>query len=173
MNKKWISALVLAGWVVAIGASQARALEKMAVVDIQRVLDTVEEGKKAKSDFEKAMKGKKDELQRKQTELQKLTEDFEKQKLVLSASALGEKEKALQAKQMEFQQTMMTAQKEMQEKEVTLTGQILKRIRGVVEKIGQEDAYDFVFEKGQVVYVKNAFDLTDRVIKTYDKTYKP
>ncbi len=168
----WFVLLVVAVGLVGLPTLVKAAPEKFAVVDIQRVLDSVEEGKKAKADFEKVIKKKKDELDRQRTELQKLTEDFEKQRMILSKKALEEKQKELQSKQMAFQQLMMTAQKEMQEKEVTLTGQILKRIRTIVEEIGRKDKFDMIFEKGDIVYTKSAYDITDRVVKTYDKNHK-
>src|ERR1051326_3770858 len=80
---------------------------KYGFVDVQKVLDTVEEGKQAKTDFKKKIDNKKADLDKKQAELKKLDESFEKQKMILSTSAVEEKKKELQGKMMELQKYQM------------------------------------------------------------------
>ena len=50
--------------------------EKVGIVDIQKVLDSVSEGKRAKADLEKAFKKKKDELENKRKAYEKLDAQF-------------------------------------------------------------------------------------------------
>lgn len=144
---------------------------KYGYVDVQKILDTVDEGKAAKTDFKKKIDNKKAELEKKQVELKKLNENFEKQKMILSASAVEEKRKELEAKNAELQKAMFTAQSEMSGFEQELSGPILKKIRLVIEKVGRDGGYDFVWEKneGGIIYAKATYDLTDQVIAQYDK----
>jgi len=173
MRKFWTVGIVSVAFALLAAPTKgsAAAEQKFGVVDIQGVLDTVQEGKTAKADWEKYMKGKKDEFEKKNAELEKLAADFEKQKAVLSDAKVQERGKELQTKQIAFQQQYLAVQKEMQAKEMTLMGGILKKIRSIVDEMGSKQGYDFIFEKGNVVYVKNAFDLTDQVVKAYDKAY--
>ena len=157
-----------------VPAARAFAADKLGVVDVQRVLDTVDEGRKAKADFQKEIDSKKTELARKQQEVKKAEESFEKQKLILSPSAVEDKRKDLENKRTELQKFMMNLQADMQKREMQLSGDILKKIRSVIEKVGRDGGYDIVWEKieGGIVYAKPAFDLTDQVIVKYDKAYK-
>lgn len=153
----------------------AKALEvKVGIVNVQEVLDTVEEGKKAKAQLEKAVLDRKKSLDDQQKEFKRLEEAYEKQKLVLSPAALEEKRKELETKKGELQRSYMTAQTDMQKKELDLTGDLLKKIRAVVEKVGREGSYTLILEKneGGVVYNKENYDMTKQVIDEYNKAYK-
>ena len=150
-----------------------RAEEKLAVVDVQRVLDTVEEGKRAKAEFQKELDGKKNDLDRKQAEFKKLDDNFEKQKMILSPAAVMEKRKDLENKKEELQKYWIQLQADTQKRETQLVGEILKKIKQTVEKAGRDGGYSIVWEKneGGVVYSKPTFDITDQVISLYDKMY--
>ncbi|HLG21105.1 MAG TPA: OmpH family outer membrane protein [Bdellovibrionota bacterium] len=147
---------------------------KVGVVNIQDVLDAVEEGKKAKAKMEGEIAKKKKDLDDRQAEYKKLDEGLEKQKLLLSPSALSEKQKELEAKKMEIQKLYMSSQTEMQKLEGQLMADILKKIRSVVAKIAQQNSYDLVVEKseGGLLYYKDGYDITKLVVDEYNKAYK-
>ncbi len=152
----------------------ARAENRYAIVNVQEVLETVDEGKKAKAQLEKAMLDRKKELDDKQKEYKKMEENFDKQKLILSPSALADKQKEMDNKKSDLQKYFMSAQQDMQKKEMELTGDILKKIRAVVVKIGADAKYDLIWEKneGGVIYNKDTLDITAKVIDQYNKAYK-
>ncbi len=64
---------------------------------------------------------------------------------------------------------------------VDKTKELLETIRSVVREISEEGGYDYVFEKGgktssqiaPLIYIRNATDLTDLVIKTLNKDAPP
>jgi outer membrane protein len=158
-----------------ISIPAARAAEmKVGIVNVQDVLDTVEEGKKAKSLLEKAVADRKKSLDDQQKDYKRLEDAYEKQKLVLSPSALEEKRKELETKRGDLQRALMTAQSDMQKKEMELTGDILKKIRQVVEKIGRDGSYALILEKneGGVIYNKDGFDVTKQVVDEFNKSFK-
>jgi outer membrane protein len=173
MKTKRTLALLLGSLILAIPVARA-AEAKLGIVNIQEILDTVDEGKKAKSQLEKAVTDRKKSLDDQQKEYKRLEDSYEKQKLVLSPSALEEKRKELETKRGDLQRAAMTAQTDMQKKEMELTGELIKKIRQVVEKIGRDGSYSLILEKneGGVVYNKEAFDLTKQVIDEYNKTFK-
>jgi len=174
MNRVTFLLIVVVGFVLPVPRVRAATEMRLAVVNVQEVLDTIEEGKKAKGQMEKAVTDRKKELESRQKDFQKLQDDFDKQKLVLSPSALSEKQRDLENKRNDLQKFYITAQQDMQQKEMELTGGILKKIRAVVSKIGQEGGYTFIWEKaeGGVIYYKDAFDITKQVIDQYNKVYK-
>jgi len=175
MKRFWIVVAVAVGITLTAFRTHAAATEaRLGVVNVQEVLDSIEDGKKAKSQMEKAITERKRDLETKQKDYQKLQDDFEKQKLILSPSALQDKQKELATKLNELQKLSVVAQQDMHQKEMELLDGILKKIRSVVAKIGQEGGYSFIWEKneGGVVYYKDAFDVTKQVIDQYNKVYK-
>lgn len=153
-------------------ASIARAETKIGVFDAQEVLDSIEEGKKAVSTLEKEAMGRKKDIETRGKELEKMKADLDSQKLVLSKDAFEKKQKDFQDKAIEFQKLQYEAQKDMQKRELSLTGDIFKKINVIIQKLGKDGNYDFILEKNQgaVTYFKSG-DLTQQVIAEYNKTY--
>jgi outer membrane protein len=166
------SALLIAS---TVSIPLARAAEiRVGVVNVQEVLDTIEEGKKARETLEKALFDRKKAMEDQQKEYRRLEEAYEKQKLVLAPAALEEKRKDLETKKADLQRAAMTAQMDMSKKERELTDPLFKKIQAVVEKVGRDGGYGMILEKSQggVIYHKDGFDVTKQVIDEYNKSYK-
>ena len=142
-------------------------------VDIQRVLLSVSQGKKVRDQLKAEFEKKKKVLDKEQQKIKKMQEDFQKQSLVMSDSAKVEKEKQLQEAVMKLQQRSLGFQKEIQEMENKMKGPIIDRVREVVTTVSKKSKVDVTFEASTapVVYAKNEKDLTDDVIKAYDKKF--
>jgi outer membrane protein len=152
--------------------SAAFAEPKFGVFDAQEVTTKVEEGKKATSSLEKEFNDKKKQVENKGKELEKMKKDLDSQTLVLSKDAMEKKKKEFQDAVIDFQKLQMEAQKDMQQRELTLTNDIFKKINDIIQKMGKDGNYDFIFEKNQgaVTYFKSG-DLTQQVIAEYNKMY--
>src|SRR4051794_11529426 len=102
-------ALIVSGLGLEVrGAEETR----VGTVDMQRALQTVDSGKKAKSQLEKEFTAKKKELQNEQTAIQKMTEEFKKQSLVMNDEARGKKQAELQERMLKFQELTQRSQAE-------------------------------------------------------------
>jgi outer membrane protein len=167
--KKYISIFAL---FITATVSAAHADTKIAVFDAQQVLDSIDEGKKAVSALEKEALDRKKDIETKGKEIEKMHSDLESQKLVLSKEAYDKKDKEFQAKAIEFQKLQYDAQKDMQKRELSMTGEIFKKINTVIQKLGKDGNYDFILEKNQgaVTYFKSG-DITPQVITEYNKAY--
>jgi outer membrane protein len=150
----------------------AKADTKIAVFDVKVVIDTIEEGKKASATLDKEFLAKKKDIEAKGKELEKLKQDLDSSSLVLSKEAMAKKQKELQDKALNFQKLQIDAQKEFQNREMSLTGEIFNKINAVIQKLGKDGNYDFIFEKNQgaVTYFKSG-DITQQVISEYNKAY--
>jgi outer membrane protein len=147
---------------------------KIAVVDVQDVIDTTDEGKQIKANLEKDQVQKQNILNEKKKELTKMKEDLEKQKLILSQEALGEKQKKLEEKYIEAQQMSMNFTQDFNQKTQDTLSQMYTKIESVVAKLAKESDYSVVLEKGAgrgVMYSKAPFDITRKVIETYNQAY--
>jgi outer membrane protein len=145
---------------------------KIGVVDLMKALNASDTGKKAKSELESLVKEKQAVLDRKGKEIEKLKSDLDKQVSVLSAEAKKSREDDLQKMLREYQRLVQDSQNEVKKREGELTGDILKEIRAVIDKIGEERGYTVILEdaEGVVLFSKKEIDITPLVIKRYNES---
>ncbi|MBI4124330.1 MAG: OmpH family outer membrane protein [Deltaproteobacteria bacterium] len=174
--KKTILFLVTLGVLGGAAGSLLRAKPetdafKVAVVDFQRAINETADGKKAESQLNAALEEKKKKFEILKNELEGMRTDFEKQRLVLSGKPLEDKRQALQQKLIEIEKTGAGYEQELARKKGESLQKIINGLQTVVREIGQKESYDFIFEKSQggVLFSSGAEDITDRVIKAYDK----
>ncbi len=147
---------------------------RIGYVDFTRALNQVSDGRKAKKRLRGEFKEKQDRLNILQSELTKMKEEIERDRLILSTGELKTKERLYRQKLMDVQRRFADFRREMSEREGHLTEEILGRLRKIVQSIGERDGYSLILEKSQelVIYTPAAEDLTDRVIKEYNRGKK-
>jgi outer membrane protein len=151
-------------------ASHAADAVKFGAIDVQKVLNESENGKKAKSDLEGLIKSKQITIDEKGKAIEKLKADIEKQASVLSADARKNKEEELEKSAREYQRLVQDSQAEIKKREAELTETILKDIKDLVEKTGETEGYALILEKGMVLYSNKGIDITDTILKKYDES---
>jgi outer membrane protein len=174
MKKTLGKALLLAVVFVLVAGSSLHADMKVGIVDMMKVLNESDSGKKAKTDLETLIKSKQSVLDERGKEIEKLKADLEKQSSVLSADAKKSKEEDLEKLMREYQRLVTDSQNEVKKRESELTADILKEIRVIVDKMGEEGGYTIILENadGLVLYSKKDINLTDVVIKKYNESSK-
>ncbi len=164
MSKLFFAVLFAAGF------SAKAADQKIALVDLQKAVQATAQGKKAKTELETELEKKKKELQKKDADLKKMNEDLEKKKSVLSEEALSKKQAEFQEEMVKFRDVVGKSQMEIQKRERELTQPILDKMRKIIEKVGKEKGYTLILESGPfVLYADKAQDITDDVIKAFEK----
>ncbi len=145
----------------------ARAEQKIAVVDVQRVIAQSEDGLRAQATLKKLFDSRQQELNKKQTDLQKQREDIDKQSKVLSKEALQKRVDEWQKQMVELQTVYLEYNKELEKKERELTDPIAERVMGIIKRLASTDGFDFILNKNQasVAFVRTDLDLTDRCIQ--------
>lgn len=143
-------------------------------VDIQRVLVTINEGKAVRDKLKKRFDEKQKIVKKEEAAIRKLQEDLKKQAMVLNDKAKAKKEKEIQMRFMKLQQQTMGFQKEIQALENKYKKPILNKLRGIITEVSKKAGVDMTFESSTapIVYAKNEKDLTDEIIKEYDKKFK-
>ncbi len=154
--------------------SAAGTAFRVAYVDLQKALQTVEAGRNAKSSLEKEVQSKKAEIEKAQAALQKEAEEFEKKVAILNDSAKAAKQAELQKKFVDLQKNAAESQMNLQGKERELTKPIIDALRSVIEALGKERNYQLVLERneGAVLFAQGGEDVTDTVIERFNSQYK-
>jgi outer membrane protein len=165
--------------VVAVLAAAAFALPalaeglRIAVVDVNKVLNESEEGKAAKKKMESRFDELKKEIDARQEELKKLKDEIDKQKVIATKEKLKDKEDAFQAKAGELRKLTQESEREMQGRQGELTREVLKRIEGQIDALIKAEKYDLVLERSAgVIHVADSMDLTERVLAMMNKDRK-
>lgn len=167
-------AALLAASIIGWGMGRPASAEtmKMGYVDVRSALNESEPGKKAKAELEAIIKTKQGAIDEKGKAIEKLKADLDKQASVLSSEAKKAKEDEIERMMREYQRMAQDAQTELKKKESEFTVAILKELKEVIDKMGQEEGYSVIFENtdGIILYAKKEIDLTDKVVKRYNES---
>jgi outer membrane protein len=157
-----------------MGSSVYAADLKIGYVDMQKAIKETSVGKKAKKELEKDFNAKKAALQKKEADLKKMNDDLEKKKVALSDDVKAKKAQELQQEMLKFQREVGESQLNIQKKERDLTQPILEKLQASLDKVAKEGGYTLVLEKNEqsVLWAKKEVDLTDAVVKEFEKTAK-
>ncbi len=154
------------------GAALAQGL-RVAVIDINKILNESEPGMAAKKKMETRYEELKKKLDARQEEARGLKEELDKQKVMIGKEKLKEKEDALQAKVNEIRQLTQEGEQEMQTRQGEFTREILKRIENQVDVVVKAEKFDLVLERSAgVVYFNESMDITKRVLDLVNKNGK-
>lgn len=153
-------------------ASQVAQGLKYGFIDMARALNDVEDGKVAKAKLKADFEGKQKKLDKMQNDLREKKEAYDKRVGMMKPEARQAKEAELQQLLMEVQQTYMQLQQELVESEGQITQDIRKKLQAVLERMGDRDDYFMILNTGDaVLYHKRHMDVTDDVIREYNKQY--
>lgn len=165
-----LSALLIVAAVALSGVAHAAEL-KIGYVDMQKAIQSTAAGKKAKKELEDEFNKKKKELEKREADIKKMGEDFEKRSMAMNEDARMKKQGELQNEMRKYQEMAAKSQMEIQKRERDLTEPIVKRLRDIIEGIAKKEEFAVILEKSEnsVMWAKKDLDLTDRLIKEFDK----
>jgi outer membrane protein len=143
--------------------------ERVAVVDRQRALAQTEDGLRTQATLKKMFDAKQQELNRRQADLGKQQEEFEKTAKTLPPEQLRKRAEELQKQLVELQQTFVSYNGELEKKRKEMTDPLLDKLDAVIKRLAQAEGIDLVVDRQAVAYVKAELDLTDRAIKAYNE----
>ena len=171
MTKKVIIFAILA-LMLSAGSVMAQDV-KIALLDTQRVMRECQPGIKAKSDLETALGGIQDQLKQKEDELRTMTENLEKQAMVLSDEARSQKETELKQKIREYQEFRAEVERKIQTEQQRLLQPVLEFMTKVAERYSEEQNFTIVLEltEAGVLYHDAGLEITDELIIEIDKAW--
>lgn len=162
------------------GASFIHAAEtfKMGVVDPQSVLEKSKAGKKALDGLKEYVATRQKLLSRDEEELRNYEKQLKEQVAKLSEADKKDKEAQFRAKIQDFQKRAQEFNQELQGKQKELVDDYMKRISVATQAVAEKGGFSLVVDKGSeqtvkiVIYNKDTIDLTEQVIKEFDRTNK-
>ena len=169
---KRLCVLLLVSTIFLAGSSLVYAEDvRFGVVDMVRVMELSDEGKKAKEDLLSKIEAAENDIVKRQEELLSLKKEIEKQSMMLSAEALAKKEREYQDKLLEYQRKVQDYNYELQNRQYELMNVIISETNSIIQDIAVEGEYTLIFERTNsgVLYFQEDIDLTEEVIEALDK----
>jgi outer membrane protein len=149
-------------------ALQAQSI-KLGFVRDERIKQEYKAWQKAQEQWDLESKAWEEEALAKQTELQDLIDEYEKQKLILSEEKKREKEAAIRAKQEAldaYTRQIYGPGGTAERKHAELLQPLLEKITKAIEAVAIEGDYDVIFTlQSGLGYIKENYDVTDKVLK--------
>lgn len=162
--------IVLALLIALALPATASAEGKMGYVDLQRALSESSAGKRAKDNFKVEVDRLQSRLQRQKEEIEGLKAQLDKKAAVMKAAEREEMEDDFRKKMRDFEREYKDTQTDLQKKDTDLTGKILRDLQKVIQDFGTRGDYSMIVEMSSLLFADKALDLTDEVIREYDKS---
>jgi len=156
-------------------AAQAAEAFKMGVVDPQAVLEKSKAGKKALDGLKEYVSTRQKLLSGDEEDLRNTEKTLKEQIAKLSDAEKKEKETQFRTKVQDYQKRAQTYNQELQGKQKELVDEYMKKIASATQTVAEKSGFALVVDKGSeqtvkiVIYNKDTIDLTDQVIKEFDR----
>lgn len=164
-----VAASLVTTFVPGTASAEVPKVKKVAMVDMQRVLNETKAGKAARTRLEKSSKTKQAKFDKKRATL-----ESEAGKLgTLSGQELAAAQEKLQRDSMELQNMLMALEQELGDQHNKLLEKMYSNAQTIVAQMAKEDSLDLVLVRDPmtVIWAKETFDITTEVIKRYDKAH--
>ena len=154
-----------------LGSVNAADVAKIGVANLQRVLETSNQGKSAEEEIKKQKDQMELELKQKGGEIEELRKQLERESMVMSKEKREEKEREIRIKLNDFKSLQQRYRTQLQALEKKLVNALLKEVSALVEEIGKKEGYLLIINNTGVLYSPNSINITDQLIKQLNARY--
>jgi Skp family chaperone for outer membrane proteins len=164
--------VVAAALTLPIAAAAQTSPPKIGVMNVLRAIVECSEGKQANEEFQKKFEAKRDELSKKQKEVEALQQQLKSQAATLNQEARAGLTKSIEVKSTDLQRSQEDAEKEFNDLRNQIFNRIGSKLAPLVQQYAKEKNFTLVLDSSsqttQLTYVDPATDITDDVVKRYD-----
>lgn len=154
-------------------AGPVLAQSKIAVVEVERLLQESARGKIAVQELTRLRDAKQAELTTRQEQLAALQQQYNEGRLTLAEDRLAEMEKQLEDMTIDLRRAQDDANREMQKVQGERFGAIEQAVLPILAEVGHEFGYTAIFNKfqGGLLFAADAADITNLIIERYNAAY--
>ena len=142
-------------------------------LDSQRILIESAAGKDAYDKLEAVKNEKQIEIDKMLQSLKELGDTISVKSPTMKDSARQELELKYEQQQRAYNRFVKDAQEELRRAEISLVKPISDEVNVIIEAYGSKNAIDLILDKRSpgIVYTSKKLDITDAILKLYDKKY--
>jgi outer membrane protein len=147
---------------------------KLGYIDSRQIMVEYPEAIEAQGKFDEELKSWQEEAESRQQEIQRLEEEYEAQKLLLSDTTREEREAEIEQKKLEmsrFFDEIWGDDGKAARRNLELTKEIVEEVNEVLERLGEDEGFDMIMDAaaGGIVFAREGLDLTSRVLEELEK----
>ena len=167
---------VAALWLAMVSPGLSAETFKVAVMDQQVVIEQSKAGKRALEELKAYSMTRQKIINADDQELKELQQAIQDGKL--TDSVKQEKQGQFQAKLEAYQRRLSDFNREIQQKQREMVAEYSKKVQAAAQAVGEKNGYVAIIDKGVeaamkiVIYHQPALDLTDQVVKEFDRQNK-
>ena len=178
MKRMTVAGLVsaVALWMAMASPGLSAETFKIAVMDQQVVIEQSKAGKRALEELKAYSTTRQKIINADDQELKELEQTIQDGKL--TDSAKQEKQGQFQAKLEAYQRRLADFNREIQQKQREMVAEYAKKVQAAAQAVGEKNGCVAIIDKGNesaikiVLYHQPALDLTDQVVKEFDRQNK-
>ncbi|MER3446031.1 MAG: hypothetical protein C4291_03990 [Candidatus Dadabacteria bacterium] len=157
-----------------VGVTYAQSAAKIGYVDIQRVISESKAGIAASAALQEDLKKKEDIINQEAKQIIQMRNNFMSKNSVMSKEAQEQEADQIENMEKELHRKREDFRDALAEQESNLKEKILSDVVRIVNEIGNSEGYSLIVEKSEagVLYGSKSADITDEVIRAYDKKYE-
>jgi outer membrane protein len=137
---------------------------KLAVVDMQVVLQKAPQIAKINEALTRQFKGRQDSIVKEQNALRKEAENLQKNAAVMNAADRSTLENKLMTDENKVKSMVASFQSDLSKQQSESLHGFSQQLDGVVSKVAAQSGYDLVIQKGSTLYAKNNLDITQQIL---------
>lgn len=151
---------------------------KLGVVDPQAVLEKSKAGKRALETLKEYAATRQKLLAGDEEELKNLEKQLKEQEATLNEQQKRDKQNQFRSKLQDYQRRAQEFNQELGAKQKELVDDYMKKIQAATKTVAEKGGFTVVVDKGSestikiVLYNRDTLDLTDQVIKEFDRQNK-
>jgi outer membrane protein len=163
-------------WLATLSPALSDETVKVAVMNQQLVIEQSKAGKRALEELKAYSMTRQKIINADDQELKELQQAIQDGKL--SDSAKQEKQGQFQAKLDAYQRRMADFNREIQQKQREMVAEYSKKVQAAAQAVGEKGGFIAVIDEGSaaaikiVLYHQPALDVTDQVVKEFDRQNK-
>jgi len=149
----------------------AANLNKIGVVDFQKILETSKVGKAAQKEIKSEGEKMEETLKEKGSEIEALKKKLERDALVIDRDTRAEREREIRIKINDIKALQKKYMADFRDLEARMIDRIRSQLIDIIESIGKQDGFLLIMEKNQagVLYSPGSVDITEKVIRLYNQ----
>ena len=150
----------------------SQAEEKIAFIDIDKIINQSEFGKKSYKKIDSAFKKEQNRLLKIEKDLISKEQEILKQKNILSEDELNKKIAALKKEIDIFKKETITINQKFNKMKLDKTNQMVQSLNAILSKYAEDNKISLIIQKKFIVIAKSGLDITSEILEIFNKEVK-
>ena len=150
----------------------SHAEEKIAFIDIDKIINQSEFGKKSYKKIDSAFKKEQNRLLKIEKDLISKEQEILKQKNILSEEELNKKIGSLKKEIDTFKKKRNSINQKFNKMKLEKTNDMVKSLNAILSKYAEDNKISLIIQKKFIVIAKTGLDITNEILEIFNKEVK-